>query len=176
MLKPKSYLKLILGLRQEMPWGFYISGFFFKYLLRKNTRVAWMVHHTSTVDHPQNIQRGKNVFPGDSPGNYIDAEYGITIGDFTNIGPNLILLTKNHDAINNDVYSGKPITIGAFCWIGMNAVLLPGVTLGDFTVVAAGAVVTRSFEEGYGIIAGNPAVLIKKSDQQACEEFRKSKY
>lgn len=169
-------IKRILKLRQDMPWGFYISGFFFKYILRRNIHVPWMVHHTSTVEHPQNIKKGKNVFPGDSPGNYIEAEFGLSIGDYTNIGPNVGLITKNHDAVNNDAYNGKPIAIGAFCWIGMNAVVLPGVTLGDFTVVAAGSVVTKSFEEGYGIIAGNPASLIKKSDLQACEQYRKSKY
>ncbi len=159
-----------------MPWGFYITGFFFKYFLRQNVKVTWMLHHTSTVHYPQNIKRGKNVFPGDSPGNFIDAEYGISIGDFTNIGPNAGIITKNHDVVNNDRYTGNPITIGALCWIGMNAVVLPGVTLGDFTIVAAGAVVTKSFEEGYCIIAGNPAILIKNTDRQACEQFRKSKY
>ncbi|MEQ1824103.1 MAG: DapH/DapD/GlmU-related protein, partial [Fimbriimonadaceae bacterium] len=47
------------------------------------------------------------------------------------------------------------------CWIGMNAVVLPGVTLGDRTVVAAGAVVTKSFPEGWCIVAGVPAKLLR---------------
>lgn len=49
---------------------------------------------------------------------------------------------------------GKPVRIGRKCWIGMNAVILPGVTLGDHTVVGAGAVVSRSFPEGHCIVAG----------------------
>ncbi len=160
-----------------MPLGFYFAGFFHKYILRKNIDVPWMVHHTSGVYHAKNIKRGRNVFPGDSPGNFIDAAYGISIGDYTNIGPNVGIITKNHDLVDNDSYTkGEPVHIGAFCWIGMNAVVLPGVNLGDFTVVAAGAVVTKSFAEGYLVIAGNPASVIKTIDRTACEQYRKSKY
>jgi acetyltransferase-like isoleucine patch superfamily enzyme len=58
----------------------------------------------------------------------------------------------------------------------MNAVILPSVRLGDFTVVGAGSVVTKSFNEGYCIIAGNPATKIKSLDKHKCEEYRRSKY
>ena len=44
----------------------------------------------------------------------------------------------------------------------MNSVVLPGVKLGDHTVVGAGSIVTKSFPEGYCVIAGNPAKMIKK--------------
>jgi len=54
----------------------------------------------------------------------------------------------------------------------MNSVILPGVTLGDFTVVGAGAVVTKSFEEGYCIIGGNPATEIRKLNPKDCIEFK----
>lgn len=56
--------------------------------------------------------------------------------------------------------TGKPITIGDNCWIGMNAVVLTGVELGDYTTVGAGAVVTHSFP-GHCVIAGNPARVIR---------------
>ncbi len=49
----------------------------------------------------------------------------------------------------------------------MNAVILPGVTLGDHTVVGAGAIVTKSFPDGHCIIAGNPAKEIRKIDLSA---------
>lgn len=52
--------------------------------------------------------------------------------------------------------------IGDKCWIGMNSVILPGVVLGDNTIVGAGSVVTKSFENGHCVVAGNPAKLIKR--------------
>lgn len=50
----------------------------------------------------------------------------------------------------------------------MGAIILPGVVLGDYTIVGSGAIVTKSFEEGYQVIGGNPAKLIKKIDQHKC--------
>ena len=54
----------------------------------------------------------------------------------------------------------------------MNAVILPGVTLGDFTVVGAGSVVTKSFPEGYCVIAGNPAKQIKTLEKDKCFKYK----
>ena len=51
----------------------------------------------------------------------------------------------------------------------MNSVILPGVTLGDHTVVGAGSVVTKSFEQGYCVIAGNPARIIRELPQEGGE-------
>lgn len=57
----------------------------------------------------------------------------------------------------------------------MSAVILPGVTLGDFTIVGAGAIVAKSFEEGYCVIAGNPARIIKQLNREECNAFAASK-
>ncbi len=73
------------------------------------------------------------------------------------------MITENHDLNNLDYHQPtQPILIGKNCWIGMNAVILPGVVLGDHTIVGAGAVVTKSFSEGSCVIVGNPAKLIRK--------------
>lgn len=163
-------------LRNELGLNFYLQDFLFRKILRKNADVTWAIHFTSTIHHPEKIIRGKNVFPGDSPGNYIEASNGIIIGDYTNLGPNVGLLSSNHDLIDNSkTLLASPITIGGFCWIGMNAVILPSVVLGDFTIVGAGAVVTKSFPDGYCVIAGNPAVEIKKIDKTLCDQFRRTK-
>jgi len=88
---------------------------------------------------------------------------GIEIGDYTNIAPGVGIISANHDPVDNDKHlPSPPIKIGKHCWIGINAVILPGVILGDYTIVGAGAVATKSFEEGYCIIAGNPAKLLRK--------------
>lgn len=86
----------------------------------------------------------------------------IILGKGTYIAPNVGLITANHDVGNLDFHlDGKDIILGAGCWIGMNSVVLPGVELGPKTVVAAGAVVTKSFPEGGLILAGVPAKPIK---------------
>lgn len=86
----------------------------------------------------------------------------IVIGSGTFIGPNVGLITENHDIVDPAKRGGvKSVIIGEKCWIGMNSVILPGVELGDHTVVGAGSIVTKSFPEGYCVIAGNPARIIK---------------
>ena len=57
----------------------------------------------------------------------------------------------------------------------MNAIILPNVILGDHTIVAAGAVVTKSYEAGYCIIGGNPAKILKLLDKNECVE-KKNKW
>ncbi len=159
-----------------MGLGFYLADFLFRKVLRRNSSVKWAVHHTSTIHCPENITLGKNVYPGDSPGVYINAKNGVSIGDYTNIGPNVGLVSVNHDFINNDRHVPEPpIAIGRFCWMGMGAVILPAVQLGDFTIVGAGAIVTKSFPEGYCVIAGNPAKVIKQLNRDECNAFAKSK-
>ena len=57
----------------------------------------------------------------------------------------------------------------------MNAIILPGVKLGDFTMVGAGSVVTKSYPEGYCVIAGNPAKKIKVLDVDKCIQNKNDK-
>ena len=83
-------------------------------------------------------------------------------------------MSGNHDAYDlRRQTSGKPVIIGKYCWLGMNCMVLPEVVLGDFTIVGAGAIVTKSFEEGYCVIAGNPAKIIKRLDPSACIKYEK---
>lgn len=121
------------------------------------------------VDDISNFQKSGSYFQAAS-----DAH--IYIGKGTYIAANVGLITANHDVYNLDkAASGKDIQIGKSCWIGMNAVLLPGVTLGDHTVVGAGSVVTKSFPEGYCVIAGNPAKVIKIIEKDKIIAAQKSK-
>ncbi len=173
----KKILQNIFGLRKELGINYYIADFFFRKILRQNADSSWVLHYTSTVIAPKNITKGINVYPGDSPGNYIEASNGIFIDDYTNIGPNVGIISANHNLIDNaKVDIEPPIRIGKFCWIGMNAVILPGVVLGDFTIVGAGAIVTKSFPDGYHVIAGNPAQIINQLDKNECKQFSIKKY
>ena len=84
----------------------------------------------------------------------------VTIGNDVTIAGGTHLLTHDNSVIKCDLdatdYFGR-ITVGDSCFIGMNSILLPGVELGERTIVGAGSVVTKSFPEGNVVIAGNPA-------------------
>lgn len=166
-----------LGMRTDVPASFYVTDFLFRRILRQNALVKWAVHHTSTIHYPERIIRGKDVYPGDSPGVYINAYNGVEIGDGTNIGPHVGILSANHDFVDNSKHvSADPIRIGRFCWIGKGCSILPSVVLGDFTIVGAGAVVTRSFPEGHCVIAGNPARIIRYLNPSECRDFAANKH
>ena len=109
----------------------------------------------------KNIHLGKNVFI--NSGCHFQDQGGIYIGDGTFIGHNVILATLNHDLNPNsrgDMWP-KPIHLGKKVWIGSGAIVLPGVTIGDNSVIAAGSVVTKNVPEN-SVYGGNPAKLIKK--------------
>jgi acetyltransferase-like isoleucine patch superfamily enzyme len=171
-----NIVRRLFGMRKEYSAGFYITDFLFRRIFRQNAGVKYPVHHSATIHNPHKLRLGKNTFPGDSAGVYINAQNGIYVGDYSNIGPNVGLVSANHDFINNDMpVDAPPIHIGRFCWLGIGAVVLPGVQLGDFTIVGAGAVVTKSFADGYSVIAGNPAKVIKQLNREDCEAFAKSR-
>lgn len=115
-----------------------------------------VVHPENLVFHPDDL----NNFQGS--GQYYQAIGQIEIGKGSYIGPNVGLITSNHDPEKLSRHlPPKPIQLGEQCWVGMNSVIMPGVILGNRTVVGAGSIVTKSFPEGHCVIAGNPAKIIK---------------
>ncbi len=131
--------------------------------LCRNKDVPWPVSPLISVVNWQNIKFSPddlNNFQG--VGNYFQADGPIEIGAGTYIAQNVGIITANHDLTDPaNRMEPKAVSIGEKCWIGMNAMILPGVTLGPHTVVGAGAVVTKSFPEGNCVIAGNPAKMIR---------------
>ena len=87
---------------------------------------------------------------------------GIEIGDGAMMGHNVVLAAINHDlnSANNRKNHYAPVKIGNHVWIGANATILPGVTIGDWAVVAAGAVVTKDVPE-LTIVGGVPAKVLE---------------
>lgn len=119
-----------------------------------------------TSDFGKNIHVGKNVFI--NSGCRFQDHGGITLGDGTLVGHNVVLATLNHGFAPEDRGSmyPKPIHTGKNVWIGANATVLPGVTIGDNAIVAAGAVVTKNVPENV-IVGGVPAKEIGKIDDKA---------
>ena len=94
----------------------------------------------------------------------LDARGGISIGNDTNISSHVIMITGSHD-LDDECYSAdfKAIHIGHHCWIGTRATILQGVNIGDGSVVAAGAVVTKDIPPGE-VWGGVPARFIRKRE------------
>ena len=131
-------------------------------ILRINADVPWPVHWTSVVKAPGGIDRGSRT-PGLSMGCYLDGRNGIIFGKNVWVGPKVSIISMNHNTCDYIKYAkAGPVVIGDNSWLGAHSIILPAVRLGPHTVVAAGAVVNRSFEEGDQILAGNPARVVKK--------------
>lgn len=111
-----------------------------------------------------NIRLGRNVFL-----NYnctILDIMPVEIGDFTLIGPGVQILAADHprDPAQRRALLefGRLVRIGANCWIGAGALVLPGVTVGDDAIIGAGSVVTRDVPPG-ATAAGNPARPVRRT-------------
>jgi len=111
----------------------------------------------------RHIQLGRNVFINHAC-SFVDMG-GITVEDDVFIGPKVNLLTENHpvDPSNRKVLDLKPILVKRNVWIGGAATILPGVTIGENSIVAAGAVVTKDVPPNT-IVGGVPAKFIKSID------------
>ena len=113
------------------------------------------------TDCGKNIKLGKNVFI--NSGCRFQDQGGITIDDGALIGHNAVLATLNHnpEPEKRDNLLPAPIHIGKRVWLGANVTVLPGVTIGDNAIVAAGAVVTKDVQPNT-VVGGVPAKLIKQ--------------
>ncbi|MGO2746993.1 sugar O-acetyltransferase [Microbacterium sp.] len=113
-----------------------------------------------TSDFGKNITLGKRVFI--NSGCRFQDQGGITIGDDCLIGHNVVIATLNHDLAPSrraDMHPAR-VTIGRNVWIGANATILPGVTVGDDAVVGAASVVTKDVPAG-AIVVGSPARVVR---------------
>jgi acetyltransferase-like isoleucine patch superfamily enzyme len=147
-----------------LPIGLCLLNFIAQRLIGINNGAPWMIHYTSVTIAPQNMKIGKNVEKSFalSNGCYFQAMNGIFIGDNTIIAPGVKIISANHntDSPERARIKTRAIVIGENCWIGENAIILPGVQIGNNAVVGAGAVVTKDVP-AFAIVAGNPARIIR---------------
>lgn len=105
-------------------------------------------------------------------GNHVYANFNLTlvddthiyVGDHTMIGPNVTIATAGHPILpelrEQNYQYNMPVHIGRNCWIGAGAIILPGVTIGDHTVVGAGSIVTKDLPSGV-VAVGNPCHVLR---------------
>lgn len=106
-------------------------------------------------------------------GSHIYANYNLTavddthiyVGDHTMFGPNVTLASATHPVLpelrEKEYQYNLPIRIGRNCWLGAGVIVLPGITIGDNTVIGAGAVVTKDLPANV-VAVGNPCHIMRK--------------
>ncbi len=125
------------------------------------------------IEHGAFFASGKDISIGDNSGLGLNCRVAgpLSIGNDVMMAPNVSIYTQNHETEN--IYrpmrlqtaEKKKVTIGNDVWIGANAIILPGVTVGDGAIIAAGAVVTKDVPE-FAVVGGNPAKIIKTRTQK----------
>lgn len=119
-------------------------------------------------------------------GNNVYANFNLTlvddthiyVGDNTMLGPNVVLATAGHPiepSLREKVYQFNiPVRIGKNCWLGAGVIVLPGITIGDNTVVGAGSVVTKDLPPNV-VAVGNPCRVLRPINERDREYFFKDK-
>mgnify|MGYP000931891353 FL=1 len=112
-----------------------------------------------TVVRGNRVKIGRNVVVMNN--SLFMAAGGITIEDDVMVAANVQLISNNHDLYDHQILTCKPVRLKRNCWIGAGTTILPGITVGENAVVAAGAVVTKDVEDNT-VVGGNPAKVIKR--------------
>lgn len=117
-------------------------------------------------------------------GNNVYANFNLTlvddthiyVGDYTMFGPNVTIATAGHPILpelREKVYQyNKPVHIGRNCWLGAGVIVLPGVTIGENSVIGAGSVVTKDIPANV-IAVGNPCHILRTINEHDREYYFK---
>jgi len=125
--------------------------------------------HSIRVNRKVDVASGKRVTVGNNcalgPGMVIIGD--VVVGDDLMSGPDVVMISYNHRVDDTSrpmrvqgASESRPVVIGDDVWIGMRAMIMPGVTVGSHAIIAAGSVVTKDVPE-WGIVGGNPAKILK---------------
>lgn len=113
------------------------------------------LHWRAEFYAPEGIRVGEYCTIGDTC--FLDGRSGLVIGNCVNIGSHVSIYTREHDVDSPDfAETGSAVMVGDYAWIASHAVVLPGVSIGEGAVVAAGALVAKSVPP-YTIVGGVPA-------------------
>ncbi len=124
----------------------------------------------------KHVHLGKNVYANFHLTCVDDTH--IYIGDYTMIGPNVTIATAAHPilpALREKGYQyNMPVHIGKNCWLGAGVIVLPGVTIGDNTVVGAGSIVTKDLPANV-VAVGNPCRVLRPIEEKDKKYYYKDK-
>ncbi len=124
----------------------------------------------------KHVHFGKNVYANFNLTLVDDAH--IYVGDYTMLAPNVVLATAGHPILpelREKAYQfNMPVHIGKNCWLGAGVVVLPGVTIGDNTVVGAGSVVTKDLPANV-VAVGNPCKVLREINDHDREYYYKDR-
>ena len=127
----------------------------------------WGGHH---------VHLGSNVYA--NAGLKLVDDTHIYIGDCTMLGPNVVLAAAGHPIdpeLRAQAYQyNLPVRIGRNCWLGAGVIVMPGVTIGDNTVIGAGSVVTKDIPSGV-VAVGNPCRVLREVGQHDREYYWRDK-
>ena len=143
--------------------------------LTNKIRIFFARRISKTISYKISLHKGADIYPGivieDHVfiGRNVSLDWGVTIKSGTKIGKYASFVTQNWKRdMEKQKFDGlteiKEITIGSNCWIGEKSIILPGVSIGDFTTIGGGAVVTKNVPPNC-LAAGNPAVIKKHYDE-----------
>ena len=119
------------------------------------------IHPSVTFRHARNIKLGERIRIQPYSCLWASPNAGITIGDASGIGPGTMIFSSNHQYTPGVPYIDQPsveksVVIGKAVWVGAGCVILPGVTIGDGAVLAAGSVVNKDVP-AFALMGGVPA-------------------
>lgn len=124
----------------------------------------------------RHVHFGKNIYTNFNLTMVDDTH--IYVGDYCQIGPNVVLATAGHPILpelrEKGLQYNAPIRIGRNCWLGANVVVVPGVTIGDNVVVGAGSVVTHDLPDNV-VAAGNPCRILREVNDRDREYYFKDR-
>ena len=124
----------------------------------------------------KNVHLGKNVYFNFNATMVDDTH--IYIGDYTMLGPNVVIATAGHPILpelrEKALQYNMPVHIGKNCWLGAGVIVLPGVTIGDNTVIGAGSVVTKDIPANV-VAVGNPCKVLREINEHDKEFYYKDK-
>ena len=166
---------LYYGVATHLPSSSFPCGGVFQWVrvklvmkMLKGCGVGLRVGRKANIGSGQRVKIGKNC--GLAEGLVILGD--VEAGDDLMLGPEVVMISYNHEYSDPNVpmraqgaSESRPIKIGDDVWIGMRAMIMPGVTIGSHAIVAGGSIVTKDVPD-WAIVGGNPAKVIKYRDSK----------